>query len=98
MVDKLLAVFSINLELKESTLKNAMGGENMELELKINYYPPCPQPDVALGVLPHTDMSALTVLKPNDVPGLQIFKKGQWLTANYIPNTLIIHIGDQLQV
>ena len=98
MVDKLLAAFSMNLELEESTLKNALGGENLELELKINYYPPCPQPDVALGVLPHTDMSALTVLKPNNVPGLQIFKKGQWLTANYIPNTLIIHIGDQLQV
>jgi flavonol synthase len=52
---------------------------------------------MALGVLPHTDMSALIVLKPNDVPGLQIFKKNEWVTTKYVPNMLIIHIGDQLQ-
>jgi flavonol synthase len=98
VVDKLLSAFSINLGLEESTVRNALGGENMEMELKINYYPACPQPEMALGVLPHTDMSALTVLKPNDVPGLQIFKNNEWVTAKYVPNTLIIHIGDQLQV
>lgn len=97
VVDKLLSAFSINLGLEESTVRNALGGENMDIELKINYYPACPQPEMALGVLPHTDMSALTVLKPNNVPGLQIFKNNEWLTAKYVPNTLIIHIGDQLQ-
>lgn len=97
VVDKLLAAFSTNLGLEESTVKNALGGENLEMELKINYYPKCPQPEMALGVLPHTDMSALTVLKPNNVPGLQIFKNSEWVTAKYVPNTLIIHIGDQLQ-
>ena len=84
--------------MEESTVKNGLGGENLEMELKINYYPECPQPEMALGVLPHTDMSALTVLKPNDVPGLQILKNSEWVTAKYVPNTLIIHIGDQMQV
>eukprot|EP00253_Pinus_taeda_P015924 PITA_15924 len=97
VVDKLLSAFSINLGLEESTARNALGGENMEMELKINYYPACPQPDMALGVLPHTDMSALTVLKPNDVPGLQILRNNEWVTAKHVPDTLIIHIGDQLQ-
>nr|ABK26641.1 unknown [Picea sitchensis] len=97
VVDKLLAAFSIDLGLEKSTVKDALGGENLEMELKINFYPPCPQPEMALGVLPHTDLCALTVLKPNDVPGLQIFKNNEWVTAKYVPNTLIIHIGDQLQ-
>ena len=98
VVEKLLSAFSVNLGLEEPTMRNALGGEDLEMELKINYYPACPQPEMALGVLPHTDMSVLTVLKPNDVPGLQIFKNNEWVTAKHVPNTLIIHIGDQLQV
>jgi hypothetical protein len=34
--DKLLSAFSINLGLEESTVRNSLGGENMEIELKIN--------------------------------------------------------------
>eukprot|EP00253_Pinus_taeda_P019060 PITA_19060 len=97
VVDKLLSAISLNLGLEDSTVRKALGGENLELELKINYYPACPQPDMALGVLPHTDLSALTVLKPNDVPGLQILRNNEWVTVKHAPDTLIIHIGDQLQ-
>ncbi|RCU11549.1 isopenicillin N synthase family oxygenase, partial [Acinetobacter baumannii] len=43
----------------------------MEYLLKINYYPPCPRPDLALGVVAHTDMSTVTILVPNDVQGPQ---------------------------
>eukprot|EP01018_Ginkgo_biloba_P036003 Gb_24113 [translate_table: standard] len=98
VVNKLLAVLSINLGLQESALKGELGGENLEMEMKINYYPTCPQPELALGVESHTDMSALTVLIPNDVPGLQVYKDGNWVTADYVPNALVIHIGDQLQI
>eukprot|EP01018_Ginkgo_biloba_P036317 Gb_14029 [translate_table: standard] len=98
VLNKLLSALSISLELQESALKDALGGENLEMELKINYYPTCPQPEVAFGVVPHTDMSALTILKPNDVPGLQVWKDEKWITAHYVPNALIIHIGDQIQI
>ncbi|KNA19281.1 hypothetical protein SOVF_062660 [Spinacia oleracea] len=30
------------------------------------YYPPCPCPDLALGVRPHKDSGALTVLAQDD--------------------------------
>ncbi|CAK9161648.1 unnamed protein product [Ilex paraguariensis] len=62
-----------------------------------NYYPPCPRPDLALGVVAHTDMSAISILVPNDVQGLQVFKEGHWYDVKYIPNALIIHIGEQAE-
>ncbi|XP_042497578.1 flavonol synthase/flavanone 3-hydroxylase-like, partial [Macadamia integrifolia] len=84
--------------LEGNVLKDAVGGEELEYLLKINCYPPCPRPDLILGVPAHTDMSALTVLVPNDVPGLQVFKDDRWFDAKYIPNALVIHIGDQLEI
>ena len=75
-----------------------MGDEEIELEMKINMYPPCPQPHLALGVEPHTDMSALTILVPNEVPGLQVWKENSWVAVNYLQNALMVHVGDQLEV
>ncbi|CAI9261020.1 unnamed protein product [Lactuca saligna] len=75
-----------------------LGGEDLTYMLKINYYPPCPCPELALGVVPHTDMSSITILVPNEVQGLQVFKDDHWYDVAYIPNALIIHIGDQMEI
>ncbi|GMH00272.1 hypothetical protein Nepgr_002111 [Nepenthes gracilis] len=96
--DKLFKCLSLGLGLEGHELKAAVGGDNLVYLLKINYYPPCPRPDLALGVVAHTDMSALTILVPNDVPGLQVFRDGQWYNVDYIFNNLIIHIGDQIEI
>ncbi|TKY73761.1 Flavonol synthase/flavanone 3-hydroxylase [Spatholobus suberectus] len=98
VVEKLFACLSLGLGLEGHVLKEGVGGEELEYMMKINYYPPCPRPDLALGVTPHTDLAALTVLVPNEVPGLQVLKDDHWIDAKYIPNALIIHIGDQLQI
>lgn len=98
VADKLFSVLSIGLGLEESALKVAVGGEELRYNLKINFYPPCPRPDLALGVTAHTDLSAITILVPNDVPGLQVLKDDCWIDAEYIPNALIIHIGDQIEI
>ncbi|KAH9307633.1 hypothetical protein KI387_035544, partial [Taxus chinensis] len=98
VMNNLLYALSINLGIGESALKEAMGGDNLEMEMKINYYPPCPQPELALGVPPHTDMSALTLLVPNEVPGLQLHKNSRWYDVNYVPNAIIVHIGDQIEI
>uniref|UniRef100_A0A7N0VCZ3 Fe2OG dioxygenase domain-containing protein n=1 Tax=Kalanchoe fedtschenkoi TaxID=63787 RepID=A0A7N0VCZ3_KALFE len=98
VVNKLLRALSLGLGLEENEVKEALGGEELIYLLKINYYPPCPRPDLALGVVAHTDMSGITILVPNDVQGLQVFRDGHWYDVEYIPNALIIHIGDQLEV
>ncbi|KAL8159248.1 hypothetical protein V2J09_000785 [Rumex salicifolius] len=99
VADKLLRYLSVGLGLDGPDLMEAAGGaESLEYMLKINYYPPCPRPDLALGVVAHTDMSTLTILVPNEVPGLQVFRDGLWYDVKYIPNALIIHVGDQLEI
>ena len=57
-----------------------------------------PQPELALGVEPHTDMSALTILVPNDVPGLQVWKDDNWVAVNLLENAIFVHVGDQIEV
>lgn len=98
LTDELLKLLSEGLGLEEKVLKSHLGSEEIELEMKINMYPPCPQPQLALGVEPHTDMSALTILVPNDVPGLEVWKNGNWVSVQYLPDALFVHLGDQLQV
>ncbi|GMN39681.1 hypothetical protein TIFTF001_008918 [Ficus carica] len=98
VTEEVLELLSEGLGLEGKSLKGSLEGEEMELEMKINMYPPCPQPQLALGVEPHTDMSALTILVPNDVPGLQLWKDGHWVAVDYLPNALFIHIGDQIEV
>nr|QNC43972.1 flavonol synthase [Freesia hybrid cultivar] len=98
VMDEMLTSLSLGLGLEGHVFKEALGGEAIELLLKINYYPPCPRPDLALGVVAHTDMSAITLLVPNEVPGLQVFKDDHWFDAKYIPNAIIVHIGDQIEI
>ena len=95
---KLLGLLSLGLGVEKNELKDSLGGDELKYLLKINYYPPCPRPDLALGVPAHTDMSAITILVPNEVQGLQVFRDGHWFDVEYIPNALVIHIGDQLEV
>ncbi|KAF0931294.1 hypothetical protein E2562_002641 [Oryza meyeriana var. granulata] len=89
---------STALDLEGGAMWEALGGDELVFLQKINFYPPCPEPELTLGVAPHTDMSALTVLVPNDVQGLQVFKDGHWYDAKYVPDALIIHIGDQIEI
>ncbi|KAG8059327.1 hypothetical protein GUJ93_ZPchr0002g24196 [Zizania palustris] len=95
---ELFGYLSAALGLEEGAMFEAFGGDDMLFLQKINYYPPCPEPELTLGVSPHTDMSTLTVLVPNEVQGLQVFKDSHWYDAKYVPDALVIHIGDQIEI
>ncbi|GLJ37329.1 hypothetical protein SUGI_0757330 [Cryptomeria japonica] len=94
----LLGALSSELGLEKNRMEKLLGGEELVMELKINYYPRCPQPELALGVEAHTDISALTFLLHNMVPGLQLFHQGKWITAKCIPGALIFQLGDQVEI
>ncbi|KAK1272464.1 Protein SRG1 [Acorus gramineus] len=66
----------------------------------MNYYPPCPQPDKALGLSPHSDLGALTILlQVNEVQGLQIMKDDLWVPITPLANdSFVINIGDTMEV
>ncbi|TVU30647.1 hypothetical protein EJB05_22278, partial [Eragrostis curvula] len=89
---------STGLGLEKGAMSEAFGGDELVLLQKINSYPPCPQPDVVLGVGSHTDMCTLTILLPNDVSGLQVFKDGRWHDVKYIPGALVVLIADQIEI
>jgi isopenicillin N synthase-like dioxygenase len=70
---------------------------------RINYYPLCERPqtdnsDGHLGIHPHTDSGALTVLLQDEVAALQVLRQGHWHTIEPAADGLIINIGDMLQV
>ncbi|TVU04140.1 hypothetical protein EJB05_50304, partial [Eragrostis curvula] len=89
---EMLEHLSVGLGVEKGALMESLAGGEDELVLlqKINSYPPCPQPDVILGIGPHTDMGTLTVLLPDEVPGLQICKDGRWHDVEYVPEELVI--------
>ncbi|KAK4258725.1 hypothetical protein QN277_005142 [Acacia crassicarpa] len=67
---------------------------------RINRYPPCPSPELVLGVGPHKDPGVLTILAQDEVGGLEVKRKsdGQWIGVKPIPDAYIINLGDVLQV
>ncbi|KAL6517670.1 hypothetical protein OROMI_033371 [Orobanche minor] len=99
LATKILSILSIGLGLEPERLEKEIGGkEELILQMKINYYPKCPQPELTLGVEAHTDISALTFILHNMVPGLQLFYNGNWVTAKCLPNSIIMHIGDTIEI
>ena len=73
--------------------------EDLSQGVRMNYYPPCPQPDKVIGHKPHSDSGALTILlQANEVEGLQIRKDGTWIPIKPLPNAFVINIGDMLEV
>lgn len=97
---KVMKVFSMNLGLEENYLQDAFGGDdNIGACLRVNFYPKCPQPDLTLGLSPHSDPGGMTILLPDEnVAGLQVRKGGSWVTVKPVSNAFIINIGDQIQV
>ncbi|KAJ1399934.1 Oxoglutarate/iron-dependent dioxygenase [Sesbania bispinosa] len=86
---------ALTLDTNEITKIFAMGTQATTL----NYYPACPQPELVLGLNPHSDAGGLTiVLQANEVEGLQIRKDELWIPVKPLPNAFIINIGDMLEV
>ncbi|XP_062096966.1 flavonol synthase/flavanone 3-hydroxylase-like [Humulus lupulus] len=68
--------------------------------IRLNHYPPCPIPHLALGVGRHKDSGTLTILAEDDVGGLEVKRKsdGEWIRVKPTPNAFIINVGDMIQV
>ncbi|KAG6408883.1 hypothetical protein SASPL_131909 [Salvia splendens] len=68
--------------------------------MRLNYYPSCPAPQLALGLGRHKDAGAMTVLAQDDVGGLEVKRKtdGEWIFVKPIPDAYIVNVGDLIQV
>ena len=66
---------------------------------RIFHYPPVtlkPEGDEQWGVGEHTDYGVLTILKQDDVGGLQVKIRSRWIDAPPLPNSFVCNIGDML--
>ncbi|XP_052183299.1 protein SRG1-like [Diospyros lotus] len=67
--------------------------------MRMLYYPPCPQPELVVGLNAHSDAGGLSILlQVNDTQGLQIKKDGKWITVKPLPDTFIVNIGNILEI
>lgn len=94
----LLELVSLSLGLPPKRLHGYF--ENQASFARLNYYAPCPKPDLVLGTGGHKDPSALTVLAQEDVEGLDVLRKsdGAWVRVKPVPDSFVINVGDVLQV
>ncbi|KAF2292330.1 hypothetical protein GH714_019325 [Hevea brasiliensis] len=66
---------------------------------KVSNYPPCPKPDLIKGLRAHTDAGGIILLFQDDkVSGLQLLKDGQWIDVPPMRHSIVINLGDQLEV
>lgn len=93
---RLLEAISESLGLESGYMEKAL--EKQAQHMAINYYPPCPQPELTYGLPGHKDPNTITIILQDGVSGLQVFRNGKWVAVNPIPDTLVINIDDMMQV
>ncbi|GLJ36462.1 hypothetical protein SUGI_0732250 [Cryptomeria japonica] len=99
LAEKLLSVLAQGLGIRPSCFVESFG--ELCAAVRMNYYPPCPRPDLVLGLSPHSDASGITILLQDDKcpwVALQVRKGGEWVSIPSIPDALVINIGDHLEV
>ncbi|KAG8379781.1 hypothetical protein BUALT_Bualt07G0125100 [Buddleja alternifolia] len=72
-------------------------GERAQLQARFNYYSSCKRPDLVLGLKPHADGTGYTIVLQDEV-GLQMLNQGKWYTVPNNPDSLIVLMGDQMEI
>lgn len=99
MCDELLQALAEAFMLERHEFIRYFDHEDSEINVRVNYYPPCPRPDLAIGITPHTDASALTLLMQFDTNGgLQVLRDMKWVTVPWPSETLLVNVGDLLEI
>ncbi|XP_021841779.2 hyoscyamine 6-dioxygenase-like [Spinacia oleracea] len=97
MGKKILEQITQGLGLEKGYFASELTEDNI---LTINHYPICPDPSVTIGLPRHKDPTLINIVQaaPVNVPGLQLFKDGQWFGFETAPNAFLVFVGNQLEV
>lgn len=94
----LLSAIAANLGVASETLERCFKPHNTSF-LRLNYYPVDNRSaSQQLGIHPHTDAGALTLLLQDQVAGLELFREGDWCLIEPVAGALTINLGDIIQV
>lgn len=97
---KLLELIARSLHLRPDRL-HGFFGDDQTTYMRVNRYPPCPRPDLALGLGRHKDSGALTILlQDDDVGGLDVRRRtdGEWVRVEPVRGSFVVNVGDIVQV
>nr|GLL20517.1 gibberellin 3-beta-dioxygenase 1-like [Ipomoea trifida] len=74
--------------------------KSTEAFFHLNSYPRCPDPTRALGMVPHTDSSLITLLYQSSTNrGLQVYGPNlKWVDVEPISNAIVVNVSDLLQI
>lgn len=85
------------LKMSEDEMRETFGDGVQSM--RMNLYPRCPRPEIAMGFSPHSDADALTILlQLSDSDGLEIRKDGVWIPVTPLPNAFVVNVGDIMEV
>ncbi|PHT35826.1 hypothetical protein CQW23_23526 [Capsicum baccatum] len=96
LAQELLGLVSESLGLTCQCIENIVG--DFYQNITISYYPPCPQPELTLGLQSHSDMGAITLLIQDDVGGLEVFNNEEWVTVKPMSNAICVILADQTEI
>ncbi|PNX79974.1 flavonol synthase/flavanone 3-hydroxylase [Trifolium pratense] len=95
---ELLKGISESLGLEANYIDRTMNLASGLQMLAANLYPPCPQPELAMGMPPHSDHGLLNLLIQNGVSGLQVLHNGKWINVSSTSNCFLVLVSDHLEV
>lgn len=109
LAGRLLHAMLLSLGLKEEDIDWAgpiRDLRDLSTVLHLNSYPPCPEPDRAIGLAAHTDSSFFTILYQGGVNGLQVLGRAsddpsgpaQWVTVPPVPGAFVVNVGDLMHI
>ncbi|KAK4563908.1 hypothetical protein RGQ29_006119 [Quercus rubra] len=95
---ELLKAISESLGLEPFYIEKVMNLDKGLQMFNANFYPPCPQPELVMGLPPHSDHGLLSLVTHNGIGGFQLQHNGMWVNVNAIPNSFLVNIADQLEI
>lgn len=97
VTDLLLGALEAGLAVNPNTLREAFRDPMTNMTLL--HYPPQAPDEGGYGIHPHKDTSALTIIAPDPVGGLEVqTRSGGWITPHCPPGGFVVNIGDMLEL
>ena len=96
---RMLGLFAIGLDLPETELDRFFTKPMMQL--RTIHYPPQDPGDAGenIGLRPHTDSSAFTILAQDRVGGLEVMTRaGEWIEVPPLDGSFVINLGEMMKI